>query len=138
MEPTVDLKINSTTGQHKLAVILDQERAELDLDLAAKLAADISTVLSFALSNGNTLHRVATDVEHVDGKTQEVPILKWHRVTTGRYKADIGSDGSAEVFKHFTGKGWNLKINGKQINDVPIAKKADLYEQVARMLGQTV
>lgn len=144
MEPTVDLAINSSTGAHRIELVCDQGRFALEPAQAAKLAADLTTVLSFtmrgALEELSARSEPAKLVAVPDPEPEEtaVPRITWHKKLdkqgqTIGYKTDLAGSGTAEVIPD-KNKGWNLKINGKEINKAPIGKKSQAYELVNQIL----
>lgn len=134
MEPTVDLAINSSTGAHQIELVCDQSRIALEPVQVAKLAADLITVLSLTM-------RGSLEVEPDSVSEPEevsIPRVTWHKKLDNRgqtigYQTDFAGAGTAEVTPA-KNKGWNLKINGKEINQAPIGKKSQAYELVNDIL----
>jgi hypothetical protein len=149
MELAVDLTINSTTGELGIELSIDGDRKVLESSQAAKLAADLATVLAFTVANGG----VRTESEPVSVTTvsdedsnRELdedytpPRIRWHRGTgrqTGQYVADLGEVGKGVIIPD-QNKGWNVKIGGKKINSAPISKAAQAKELVYNVLAQRV
>jgi hypothetical protein len=142
MEPTVDLVINSATGEHQIELVFDGERRGLAPAHAAKLAADIATVLSFVMhSKDKPALEVVPDIEEPAlGEDAEdvVPRITWHRtaVGTSRYKAQLGNGNDATIQPAPGGsKGWDIKINNKKVNkDGPVIRKRDAVALVERIV----
>lgn len=116
MEPTVELAINSSTGTHKIEIVFDTERYALEPSEAARLGADLSTVLAFTLGGSAATEEepkrisaarlssvpasVSAEVDEdtepeVDEEEEEhepvVPKVVWHRREqgSGQYVADL-------------------------------------------------
>lgn len=144
MELTVDLTINSATGELGIELVVDGKRGLLESSQAAKLAADLSTVLAFTVANGG---RGIETVQPVQPKTvsnsepednvEAVPArVAWHRGQgreQGSYVADLGSAGKGLIVPDRV-KGWNVKIGGKKINQAPISKASQAKELVLQVL----
>lgn len=132
--PTVDLAINSRTGEHNIEVVFDDTRQALEPASAAQLAADLATVLSFTIQHTTI---VTSDALILD-EPMTAPLV-WHRpkVGTRQYVADLGEKGKALVFPEKNSKGWNIKINGRKINkDGPLSRKQQAYELVNRIVQE--
>jgi hypothetical protein len=142
MELTVDLTINSATGELGIELVTDGKRVILESSQAAKLAADLATVLAFTVANGNgrvetrsmPVPPQETTVEDTD---EAIPArVSWHRGQgreQGSYVADLGSAGKGLIVPDRV-KGWNVKIGGKKINQAPISKAAQAKELVLQVL----
>lgn len=147
MNATVDLAIDSTTGNHRIEVVTDEGRIPLTSADAAKLVADLSTVLSFTM-RPNVLERTALstvdpDVEEEEVEDTDTPVgrVDWHRSGKGtsKYTADLGSVGKATLAPSRGGKGWDVKINNRVINKSgPIMLARDAKAMVEDMVRENV
>ena len=149
MELTVDLTINSATGELGIELNINGKRMLLESSQAAKLAADLATVLAFTVANST--QRVDSEPVSVEpapatNSNRELdedytpPRIRWHRGTgrqTGQYVADLGEVGKGAIIPDKV-KGWNVKIAGQKINDAPISKAAQAKELVYNVLAQRV
>jgi len=142
MELTVDLTINSATGELGIELVTDGKRVILESSQAAKLAADLATVLAFTVANGNSrvelpAAAVPSQVDSAEDSDETVPTrVRWHRGQgreQGSYVADLGSAGKGLIVPDRV-KGWNVKIGGKRINQAPISKAAQAKELVLQVL----
>jgi hypothetical protein len=143
MELTVDLTINSATGELGIELVVDGKRGLLESSQAAKLAADLATVLAFTVANGP--QRVEAPVVMPKAGLNSMPEendeaiptrVSWHRGQgreQGSYVADLGSAGKGLIVPDRV-KGWNVKIGGKKINQAPISKAAQAKELVLQVL----
>lgn len=149
MNATVDLAIDSTTGNHRIEVVTAEGRIPLTSADAAKLVADLSTVLSFTMrpnAFGPALRSVpdtedVEEEEEVEGTDAPVGNVDWHRVGKGtsKYTADLGPAGKATLAKARGGKGWDVKINNKVINKSgPIMLARDAKAMVEDMVNESV
>jgi hypothetical protein len=141
MELTVDLTINSASGALGIELVADGKRLLLEFSQAAKLAADLATVLAFTVANGSQ-HVESTPasaaVHPQESEDQAPPRINWHRGTgrqVGQYVADLGNVGSGVIIPD-QNKGWNVKIGGKKINQAPISKASQAKELVAQVVQQ--
>lgn len=149
MELTVDLTINSATGALGIELCTDGKRMILESSQAAKLAADLATVLAFTVANGTQRSEVepgtaAATVEaspEVESEEDSTPTrIQWHRGTgrqAGQYVADLGDVGTGAIIPDKV-KGWNVKIGGQKINTAPISKKSQAVELVNNVVQQKV
>jgi len=147
MELTVDLTINSATGELGIELCINGNRMLLESSQAAKLAADLATVLAFTVANSTQRADselvTATPVTNSNRELDEdytPPRIRWHRGTgrqTGQYVADLGEVGKGAIIPDKV-KGWNVKIGGQKINDAPISKAAQAKELVYNVLAQQV
>lgn len=131
MLPTVDLAIDGTTGQHSIELVA-AERMQLSVSQAAALMADLATVINFVTMNPDGLLRSrVAPVEDRDLENDLKP-LNWHREGIGTSKYSTHLDNGLRVVTQpaKTGKGWNVIINKKIVNDAPYAKKADAQSSV--------
>lgn len=142
MELTVDLTINSATGDLGIELSIDGKRMLLESSQAAKLAADLATVLAFTVANGKgrvetPSMSVQAPEATVDEADETIPTrVRWHRGQgreQGSYVADLGSAGKGLIVPDRV-KGWNVKIGGKRINQAPISKAAQAKELVLQVL----
>lgn len=158
-EATVDLDINTETGQQEMILVLDGSRRPISPPRAARLAADLSTVLGFVVdkevpqsvkdyiaNNGSEQEEEDTQDETerpqlraVEDDT-ELPRIKWHRVGKGqsKYQAELPDGSKALTYPSPTGKGWNVKIGSRKINSAPISLKREAYELVARVVSSNL
>jgi hypothetical protein len=157
MEPTVDLSINSATGNHRIVIVLGEERTPLGLSAAAKLAADISTVISFAMKYATAPDKEDEEITEparlssvpdrdldmdadlgTDEHDEPIPAkVVWHRreAGSGQYVADLPGRRKALAYQEPNSKGWNVKVGNKKLNRQPLRTKADAYEQVTIYLN---
>jgi hypothetical protein len=141
MELTVDLTINNATGDLGIELVMDGKREILEASQAAKLAADLATVLAFTVTNGNGRVEQPAEPKPVlstpDESDEVIPArVRWHRGQgrdQGSYVADLGSAGKGLIIPDRM-KGWNVKIGGKKINQAPISKAAQAKELVLQVL----
>jgi hypothetical protein len=59
MNTTVDLEINEATGEHKIILVKDGERWPLGVSEAAKLQADVASVVAFSLEGAPAIRLVS-------------------------------------------------------------------------------
>lgn len=147
MNATVDLAIDSATGYHRIEVVTDKGRIPLTSADAAKLVADLSTVLSFTMRpNALTLTTADPDIEvdeddeEVEGTDAPVGRVDWHRSGKGtsKYTADLGSVGKATLAPSRGGKGWDVKINNRVINKSgPVMLARDAKAMVEDMVRES-
>lgn len=142
MELTVDLTINNATGDLGIELVTDGKRQILEASQAAKLAADLATVLAFTVANGNSRVEMPAEpklatADTPDESDETIPArVRWHRGQgreQGSYVADLGSAGKGLIVPDRV-KGWNVKIGGKKINQAPISKAAQAKELVLQVL----
>lgn len=141
MELTVDLTINNATGELGIELVTDGKRVILESSQAAKLAADLATVLAFTVANGNSrveqpAPRAVEDADPTENDETVPARVRWHRGQgrdQGSYVADLGSAGKGLIIPDRM-KGWNVKIGGKKINQAPISKAAQAKELVLQVL----
>jgi hypothetical protein len=139
MELTVDLTINSATGELGIELVTDGKRVILEASQAAKLAADLATVLAFTVANGRVEEPTTKPAEDAlpTENDESIPArVRWHRGQgreQGSYVADLGSAGKGLIIPDRV-KGWNVKIGGKRINQAPISKAAQAKELVLQVL----
>lgn len=144
MELTVDLTINSATGELGIELVVDGKRGLLESSQAAKLAADLSTVLAFTVANGTRgtetvqpgKRKVVSNPEPEENDEAIPARVSWHRGQgreQGSYVADLGSAGKGLIVPDRV-KGWNVKIGGKKINQAPISKASQAKELVLQVL----
>lgn len=145
MELTVDLTINNATGELGIELVLDGKRVLLESSQAAKLAADLSTVLAFTVANGGAQRVETVTPEKLKAVSNPEPEendeaiparVSWHRGQgrdQGSYVADLGSAGKGLIVPDRV-KGWNVKIGGKKINQAPISKASQAKELVLQVL----
>lgn len=151
MELTVDLTINNATGELGIELVIDGARKVLESSQAAKLAADLATVLAFTVANGGFRNEVepvmaTTAISETDSNREldddeyTPPRIQWHRGTgrqAGQYIADLGEVGKGAIIPDKI-KGWNVKIGGQKINSAPISKKSQAVELVNNVVQQKV
>lgn len=147
MLPTVDLEIDSKTGNHSIQ--LRCENGSLTPEQAMKLSADLATVVSFVLNSIKEPETVETpnNVIKMPVPASPVEINKtptWHKVApqSSQYMAELDEDHQALVAK--SGKAWDVFIvspehpKGRKINTTPIPRKTDAYDFVQQVREQTV
>jgi len=131
MTPTVDLLIDKKTDEQTIEVVFGNRRFPLAPWQAARLSADLSTILAFAINPDSVEEtRPAPKTRQAQPEQNTDQPLAWHRVATGKYRTKWLST-TVETFKGDSG--WNVKIGGKIVNDGPLASKRAAVELVEGM-----
>jgi len=159
--PTVDLVVDGVTQRHGIELVVGGARAQMTLEQASALTADIGTVLAIALMGNratiqapeikNTINRavnkVATPQPIGQRRTRRKTVkrdlaeaLQWHKTARGasEYVADVADGVQAFTAKDQEANGWIAAINGQLITEDPLATKKEAVTLVAETLAEGI